>query len=127
MELIDTFGLGEFAETPVGALPTGTRRLAELVCTVALEPELVLLDEPSAGIAASESRELAEVLAGLRSRYSMTMVIIEHDLAMLSSVCDRMVALELGRVVASGTPEQVQRDPAVIESYMGTSALAINR
>jgi ABC-type branched-subunit amino acid transport system ATPase component len=127
LELIRTFGLEEFTETPVGRLPTGTRRLGELACAVALQPKLLLLDEPSAGIAQAEVEQLSDVLAGLRNTYGMTMVIIEHDLPMLSSVCDRMVALELGRIISQGRPLDVQRDPAVVQAYMGTDQAAISR
>ncbi|MCP4435582.1 MAG: ATP-binding cassette domain-containing protein [Actinomycetia bacterium] len=127
LELIEAFGLGEFTEVPVGNLPTGTRRLGELACAVAMQPKLLLLDEPSAGIAQSEVEQLSTVLVGLRNNYGLTMVIIEHDLPMLSSVCDRMIALELGRIIAQGAPLDVQRHPEVVQAYMGTEQAAISR
>jgi ABC-type branched-subunit amino acid transport system ATPase component/ABC-type branched-subunit amino acid transport system permease subunit len=126
-DLIDLFGLTTYVDTPVGVLPTGTRRLVELACTVALQPRLILLDEPSAGIAQAETQQLSEVLAAIRDNYGVTFVVIEHDMPLLSAICDRMIALEVGRVIASGTPSEVQNHPAVVESYLGTNAVAVAR
>lgn len=108
-------------------LPTGTRRLVELACTVALEPELILLDEPSAGVAQAETEQLGQVLAAIRATYGVTFVVIEHDIPLLTDICDRMVALEVGRVIASGTPHEVQASPAVVESYLGSGTVAVAR
>ena len=126
-QVIDLFGLSRFVDAPIGVLPTGTRRLVELACTVALRPRLILLDEPSAGIAQAETEELGMVLAGIRDAYDVTFVVIEHDMPLLTSICDRMIALEVGRVITSGTPSEVQNHPAVIESYLGGNAVAVAR
>ncbi|MFM7065048.1 MAG: ABC transporter, partial [Actinomycetes bacterium] len=125
--VIDLFGLTGFTDLPVRVLPTGTRRLVELACTVALEPQVILLDEPSAGIAQAETEELAGVLASIRQTYGITFVVIEHDMPMLTAICDRMVAMEVGRVISVGTPEQVQSDPAVVQSYLGDNEVAVAR
>ena len=125
--VIELFGLTRYTDAPIGVLPTGTRRLVELACTVALEPTLILLDEPSAGIAQAETEELGRVLEGIRDTYAVTFVIIEHDMPLLTSICDRMVALEVGTVIATGTPHEVQNHPAVVSSYLGANAVAVAR
>lgn len=126
-DVIELFGLTRFVDAPIGVLPTGTRRLVELACTVALRPKLILLDEPSAGIAQAETEELGEVLMGIRDNYAVTFVVIEHDMPLLTGICDRMIALEVGQVIASGTPHEVQNDPAVVDSYLGPNAVAVAR
>jgi ABC-type branched-subunit amino acid transport system ATPase component/ABC-type branched-subunit amino acid transport system permease subunit len=121
LAVMEIFGLTRFSDTPIDTLPTGTRRLVELACTVALDPTLILLDEPSAGIAQSETEELAGVLAGVRDAFNVTFVIIEHDLPMLCDLCDRLIAMEVGAVTTTGTPDQVRNHPRVVESYVGPS------
>lgn len=118
-EFLDAFGLGAHASRPLSAMPTGTRRLVELAATLALHPRVLLLDEPSAGIAQSETEELAAVLARIGESYGVTLVIIEHDVPLLAAVCDRMLALEVGTVIAQGTPAEVTSHPEVIRSYLG--------
>lgn len=126
-QIIDLFGLSRFVDVQISALPTGTRRLVELACTVALRPRLILLDEPSAGIAQAETEELGRVLAAIRDAYDVTFVVIEHDMPLLTSICDRMIALEVGHVITTGTPSEVQNHPAVVESYLGDNAIAVAR
>jgi len=120
-ELIDLMGLGAFADKRISDLSTGTRRVVELACIVALQPRVVLLDEPSSGIAQRESEALAELLVQLRSRLGLTMLLIEHDIPLLVSVSDRVVAMAAGRVIAEGTPDEVCRDPLVVDAYLGNS------
>ena len=118
-EFLDAFGLGPRAAQPLSAMPTGTRRLVELAAGLALHPRVLLLDEPSAGIAQSETRELAPVLERIGETYGVTLVIIEHDVPLLAEVCNRMLALEVGAVIAQGTPAEVTTHPEVIRSYLG--------
>ncbi len=118
-EFLDAFGLGPRAAQPLSAMPTGTRRLVELAAGLALHPRVLLLDEPSAGIAQSETRELASVLERISETYGVTLVIIEHDVPLLAEVCNRMLALEVGAVIARGTPAEVTTHPDVIRSYLG--------
>ena len=117
--LVRQFGLTRYADSLIGSLPTGTRRLAELACTVALDPTLILLDEPSAGIAHTETEHLATIIGAIRAELGITLVIIEHDLPMLTELCDRMVAMEVGAKIAEGAPTEVRAHPEVIASYVG--------
>jgi ABC-type branched-subunit amino acid transport system ATPase component len=121
-ELSALMGLYGYRNTQIRELSTGTRRIAELACLVALEPELLLLDEPTSGIAQRESEALAGVLASMKAELGLTLVIIEHDMPLIMGVSDRIIAMQNGRVVAEGTPAEIQADPVVISSYLGGDA-----
>jgi ABC-type branched-subunit amino acid transport system ATPase component/ABC-type branched-subunit amino acid transport system permease subunit len=126
-ELIDLMGLGEYRDKRIGELSTGTRRVTELACLLALEPTLLLLDEPTSGIAQRETEALGELLAQVKQHLGTTMVVIEHDIPLIMSISDRMVAMAAGRVLTSGTPAEVRGHPGVVESYLGSSVEAIER
>jgi ABC-type branched-subunit amino acid transport system ATPase component/ABC-type branched-subunit amino acid transport system permease subunit len=118
-ELLDLLRLGAFADKFVHELSTGTRRIVDLACVLAHEPTLLLLDEPSSGIAQREAEQLAPVLRDVRDSLSATLVVIEHDLTLLTAVSDRLLALDRGRLIASGPPSEVLEDPAVVGAYLG--------
>ena len=126
-ELIEVMGLGAYENKFVGELSTGTRRMVDLACVIAHRPLVVLLDEPSSGIAQKEAEQLVPVLHRIREDMGSSLVIIEHDIGLLSEVSDRFIALEQGSVIARGTPEEVLNDPLVISSYLGTSKETIQR
>ena len=126
-ELIELMGLGAYRQKLTGELSTGTRRIVDLACILAQEPRILLLDEPSGGVAQKETEALGPLLRQIAARTGCSILIIEHDMPLVSGLCDRLVALELGRVIAEGTPSEVLAHPAVIASYLGTDEKAIAR
>ncbi|MGH8972623.1 MAG: MFS transporter [Acidimicrobiia bacterium] len=118
-EIIDRMGLGAYADSFVSELSTGTRRLVDLACVLAHEPAVLLLDEPSSGIAQREAEALGPVLVDIRDQTGAALVVIEHDIPLVSGIAEEMVALDLGRVLARGTPAEVLADPLVTAAYLG--------
>ncbi|MDQ1373859.1 MAG: hypothetical protein QOJ09_1197, partial [Actinomycetota bacterium] len=125
--LIELMNLQAFADKFVGELSTGTRRIVDLACTVAHDPKVLLLDEPSSGIAQRETEALGEVLLDIRDKTGAAMLVIEHDMPLITSISDELLALELGTVVASGAPADVVNDPRVVQGYLGTTEAVIQR
>lgn len=126
-ELIELLALGAYRDKFVRELSTGTRRVVDLACVLAQGPTVLLLDEPSSGIAQREAEALAPMLRRVRDELGASLLVIEHDLPLLSSISDRLIALDLGRIVAEGTPTEVIEHPAVVASYLGTDDAAITR
>jgi ABC-type branched-subunit amino acid transport system ATPase component/branched-subunit amino acid ABC-type transport system permease component len=126
-KLIAQCGLGNYADSSISELSTGTRRIVELAAVMALKPRLLLLDEPSAGIAQRETEALANVIVTLKQQLNTTLVVVEHDVPFVRALSDRIVVMETGRVIANGEPGAVLNDPAVIASYLGTNTAAIER
>jgi ABC-type branched-subunit amino acid transport system ATPase component/ABC-type branched-subunit amino acid transport system permease subunit len=125
--LLERMGLSEYAHTLTSDLSTGTRRICDLTIQLAGRPKVLLLDEPTAGVAQRETEAFGPLLRRLRDELDCAIVIVEHDMPLLMGLCDRVYALELGAVIAEGTPEEVRQNPRVIASYLGTEEAAINR
>lgn len=126
-ELLGIFGLEAYADSFTSELSTGTRRIVEFACAVAHQPTVLLLDEPVAGVAQREVEQLGSLLLRICSELGCAMVVIEHDMPLLSSISDRLVALELGGCIAEGSPAEVLGNPRVIASYLGEDQGAVAR
>jgi len=126
-ELIDLMGLGAFRDKFTRELSTGSRRIVDLACVLAHQPTVLLLDEPSSGIAQREAEALGPVLVRIRDDLGASVLVIEHDLPLLTSIADRMIALDLGMVIADGACDDVVHDPRVVASYLGDNQAAIAR
>lgn len=127
LEVLDAFGLADRADTLTAELSTGMRRVCDLAAVVAAGPTLVLLDEPTAGLAQREVEQFAPLLRQVRDACGASMLVVEHDMPVMMSLCDRIYCLEAGRVIAEGTPAEVQANPRVVASYLGADAGAVTR
>ena len=126
-ELIDLLGLGAFREKFIAELSTGSRRIVDLACVLAQEPDVVLFDEPSSGIAQREAEALGPVLLRVRDETNAGLIVIEHDMPLITGIADEMLALDLGAVVVRDTPQAVVRHPKVVASYLGSDEAVIHR
>ena len=126
-ELLAAFGLSRYADSLIAELSTGTRRVCELVCALSLDPRVLLLDEPSAGLAQREVEQLPALLDRVREITGATVLLVEHDLPLVLGMSSRVLALESGAVIADGTPAEVRVDPEVQRSYLGGDPTAIHR
>ena len=118
-ELLELVGLDQRAHETAGNLAYGDQRRLEIARALALQPRLLLLDEPAAGMNINEKQTLSDFIRQLRARFDLTIVLIEHHVPLVMGLCDRIAVLDFGKVIALGKPEHVRHDPAVIEAYLG--------
>ena len=126
-ELIDYMGLKRYADHFVATLSTGTRRIVELSSLLAVNARVLLLDEPTGGVAQREAEAFGPLIKQVQAELDAAVIVIEHDMPLVMGISDRVYCLEAGAVIAEGSPEEVRRDPLVIASYLGTSDQAIGR
>ena len=126
-ELIGYMGLGRYADHFIATLSTGTRRIVELASLLAVNARVLLLDEPTGGVAQREAEAFGPLIKQVQAELDAAVIVIEHDMPLVMGISDRVYCLEAGAVIAEGPPEQIRRDPLVIASYLGTSEQAIGR
>jgi ABC-type branched-subunit amino acid transport system ATPase component/branched-subunit amino acid ABC-type transport system permease component len=126
-QIAERFGLMPWADVQTSQLSTGTRRICDLAAQVATRPKLLLLDEPTAGVAQREAEAFGPLVADIRDELDCAILIVEHDMPLLMGLCDRMYAMEAGAVIAEGTPDEIRHNPRVVASYLGTDDVAISR
>jgi ABC-type branched-subunit amino acid transport system ATPase component len=126
-DLVELMGLGAFRDKFVSELSTGSRRVVDIAMAIAHDPAVLILDEPSSGIAQRETEALGPLLRQIRDETGCALLVIEHDMPLICTVSDRLLALEQGHVIASGAPQDVLRDPQVVASYLGSNEATRNR
>ncbi len=126
-ELVELLNLQAFRDKFVSELSTGSRRIVDLAMAIAHHPSVLILDEPSSGIAQREAEALGPLLVRIREETGCSMLVIEHDMPLITSISDEIIALELGRVLVRGVPDAVTNDPRVVESYLGGGGVATTR
>jgi branched-chain amino acid transport system ATP-binding protein len=119
LHILDLLGLAAVRNLPLGALPYGVQKRADIARAVAMQPKLLLLDEPVAGMGLEESLNIASVILDIKEQLGITQILVEHDMAMVMGIADRVLVLDFGRMIALGTPPETQANPDVIRAYLG--------